>query len=112
MSSGIETEGIESSGQLHAAARDPRIGRRGFDHSVRPNRRRRFADDFPIGTHESGSDGFLRLGSTRKKLAPNQRDIGALVHSGFLIHGLRSPNLAGVVSPDIPSPYRCIGPRG
>ena len=31
MPGGIEAESIESSGELDAAARDPRIGRRGFD---------------------------------------------------------------------------------
>src|SRR5208282_208626 len=94
----IEAEGIESCGQLDTAARDPRIGRRGFDHSVRPNRRRRFADDFPIGTHESGRNGFLRLGSARKKLAPNQRDIGARVRSEFFCHGLCSSDWSGAAT--------------
>src|SRR5208283_749660 len=98
MSGGIEAEGYESCSQLDTAARDPRIGRRGFDHSVRTNRRRRFADDFPIGTHESGRNGFLRLGSARKKLAPNQRDIGARVRSEFFCHGLCSSDWSGAAT--------------
>ena len=88
---GIEAEGIEGGGQLDAAARDPRIGRRRFDPGAGPDGFRSLADDFPIDTHETGGDGFLRLGAARKELAFHKRNIGAWLRNRFLFHGRRSP---------------------
>jgi hypothetical protein len=89
--SGIEAEGIERGGKLDATARDPRIGLRGLDMRTGHERRGRLADDFAVGPHEPGGDGFLRLGSARKELAANKRDIGAPVRSGFLFHASITP---------------------
>src|SRR5262245_50402005 len=82
----VEAEMIKRMAQLYAAARDPRVRRRGVQGSIGSNLLRSLGDDLAFGGHEPGRYGGLRLASALEQSARHQQNVCAHAINHVLTH--------------------------
>src|SRR4051812_3798830 len=76
-----ETEMIERSRQLHAAARHPGMRRGGAQHAIDRQRIRWLADWLVVGRYEAGRNRRLGLGAAVEQAALDEQKVSALAYT-------------------------------